>query len=113
MFVTPTNPKAEHVYSPRAVPAPQPNKHLMVRDDYPEVLGAEMSALNGKKYYIPRMGPEAIATWSNRVARDISSEVYQMDPLSSPSDLMSTTHGINTTYVDDAHRHEDIPQAPR
>ena len=63
VYFTPINPKSEHVYAPRAVPAPQPNKHLMVRDDYPEVLGAEMSALKDKKYHIPRMGPEALATW--------------------------------------------------
>ena len=50
---TPIDPRAEHSYSPRALPVPQPNKHLMVQDDYPEVLGAEMSAINGKKYFIP------------------------------------------------------------
>ena len=41
-------PKAERCYAPRAVPTSQPNKHLMVRDDYPEVLGAEISAIGGK-----------------------------------------------------------------
>ena len=87
---TPIDPRAEHSYSPRALPVPQPNKHLMVRDDYPEVLGAEMSAINGKRYFIPRKGPEAVATWSDwstRIARDNSSQIYQMDPLSSPNDL--------------------------
>ena len=54
VYFTPIEPKAEHSYSPKAVPTPQPSKHLMVRDDYPEVLGAEMSAINGKKYFIPR-----------------------------------------------------------
>ena len=67
---TPIQPKADHSYSPRAVPTPHPNKHPMVRDDYPEVLGAEMSAINGKKYFIPRIGPEAVASWSTRLSRD-------------------------------------------
>ena len=83
----PIDPKAEHIYSPRAVPAPQPNKHLMVRDDFPEVLGAEMSAINGKKYHIPRSGPEAVASWSTRISKANPSEIHQMDPLSSPNDL--------------------------
>ena len=83
----PIDPKAKHVYSPRAVPAPQPNKHLMVRDDFPEVLGAEMSAINGKKYHIPRSGPEAVASWSTRLSKGNPSEIHQMDPLSSPNDL--------------------------
>ena len=76
----PIDPRAEHSYSPRALPVPQPNKHLMVRDDYPEVLGAEMSAINGKRYFIPRKGPEAVASWSTRIARDTPSQIYQMDP---------------------------------
>ena len=84
---TPIDIMAEHVYAPRATPAPQPNKHLMVRDDYPEVLRAESSALPGKKHNIPRTGPEAVASWSTRISREIPSETYQMDPLSSPSDL--------------------------
>ena len=64
----------------------------MVRDDFPEVLGAEMSAINGKKYYIPRSGPEAIASWSTRLSKSSPSEIHQMDPLSSPNDLMSPLH---------------------
>ena len=91
----PIQPKASHCYSPRAVPTSQPNKHLMVRDDYPEVLGAEISAIGGKKYFIPKIGPEAVASWSNRISRDVPSTIYQMDPLSSPNDLsplqMATT----------------------
>ena len=83
----PIDPHAEHTFSPRAVPASQTNKHLMVRDDYPEVLGAEISAIQGKKYYIPRLGPDAVASWSNRLSRDVATEIYQMDSLSSPSDL--------------------------
>ena len=83
----PFQPKAEHCYAPRAVRTSQPNKHLMVRDDYPEVLGAEISAIGGKKYIIPRTGPEAAATWSTRISRDVPSTIYQMDPLSSPNDL--------------------------
>ena len=95
VLYTPFEPKAEHSYSPRAMPTPQPNKHLMVRDDYPEVLGAEMSAINGKRYFIPRIGPEAVASWSTKLSRDNPSTIYQMDPLSSPNDLspihMATT----------------------
>ena len=83
----PIDPKAEHIYSLRAVPAPQPNKHLMVRDDFPEILGAEMSAINGKKYHIPRSEPEAVASWSTRISKGNPSEIQQMDPLSSPNDL--------------------------
>ena len=56
----------------------------MIRDDYPEVLGAEMSAIHGKQYFIPKIGPEAIASWSTKLSRDIPSTIYQMDPLSSP-----------------------------
>ena len=54
-----------------------------------------MSAINGKKYFIPRTGPEAVASWSTRLSRDNPSTIYQMDPLSSPNDLsplhMATT----------------------
>ena len=67
----------------------------MVRDDYPEVLGAEISATNDVRYMIPRIGSEAVATWSTRLSRDSPSTIYQMDPLSSPNDLspihMATT----------------------
>ena len=48
ILYTPIDTMAEHVCAPRATPAPQPNKHLMVRDDYPEVVGAESSALPGR-----------------------------------------------------------------
>ena len=95
LLYTPIEPKAEHSYSPRAMPTSQPNKHLMVRDDYPEVLGAEISAIHGKRYFIPRTGPEAVASWSTRLSRDNPSTIHQMDPLSSPNDLspihMATT----------------------
>ena len=62
LLYTPIDSKAKHSYSSRAMPTSQPNKHLMVRDDYPEVLGAEISAIHGKKYFIPRTGPEAVAS---------------------------------------------------
>ena len=95
LLYTPIDSKAKHSYSSRAMPTSQPNKHLMVRDDYPEVLGAEISAIHGKKYFIPRTGPEAVASWSTRLSRDNPSTIYQMDPLSSPNDLspihMATT----------------------
>ena len=94
---TPFEPRAEHSYSPKAVPTSQPNKHLMIRDDYPEVLGAEMSAL-GKRYFIPKTGPEAVATWSTRLSRDTPSTIYQMDPLSSPNDL-SPVHMATTPVM--------------
>ena len=109
VLYTPIEPKAEHSYSPRAMPSSQPNKHLMVRDDYPEVLGAEISAINGKRYFIPRTGPEAVASWSTRLSRDNPSTIYQMDPLSSPNDLSPITYGNNSNYVDDAHRYEGLP----
>ena len=97
MCYVPIEPKAEHCYAPRAVPTSQPNKHLMVRDDYPEVLYWEQRCplLAARKYLIPRTGPEAVASWSTRISRDIPSTIYQMDPLSSPNDLsplhMATT----------------------
>ena len=98
VIYTPIELRADHCYSPKAVPTSQPNKHLMIRDDYPEVLGAEMSAINGKKYFIPRTGPEAVASWSTRLARDSPSTIYQMDPLSSPNDL-SPVHMATTPVM--------------
>ena len=98
VIYTPFEPRAEHTYSPKAVPSSQPNKHLMIRDDYPEVLGAEMSAIHGKQYFIPKTGPEAVASWSTRLSRDTPSVIYQMDPLSSPNDL-SPIHMAKTPIM--------------
>ena len=98
VIYTPFEPRAEHTYSPKAVPSSQPNKHLMIRDDYPEVLGAEMSAIHGQQYFIPKTGPEAVASWSSRLSRDNPSVIYQMDPLSSPNDL-SPIHMAKTPIM--------------
>ena len=92
----------------RRFPSSQPNKHLMIRDDYPEVLGAEMSAIHGQQYFIPKTGPEAVASWSSRLSRDNPSVIYQMDPLSSPNDL-SPIHMAKTPIMwMDACRYENL-----
>ena len=113
VIYTPFEPMAEHTYSPKAVPSSQPNKDLMIRDDYPEVLGAEMSAIHGQQYFIPKTGPEAVASWSSRLSRDNPSVIYQMDPLSSPNDPKSNPSGKNSDYVDDASGYEDLSSTTR
>ena len=64
VLFTPIQPMVEHCYSPKAMPTSQPNKHLMVRDDYTEVLGevlgAEMSAINGKKILFRELGQKLL-----------------------------------------------------
>ena len=61
--------------------------HLLVRDEYPEVVHAEKAAESNYRYHIPHIAPEVIVEWSKKLTDNQHAKFYQMDPLSSPHEL--------------------------
>ena len=79
---------ADHLEAPTATPVIDKRcAHLLVRDEYPEVVHAEKAAESNTKYQIPHIVPEVMVDWSRKVVENQPAKFYQMDPLSSPHDL--------------------------
>ena len=63
------------------------NAHILVRDEYPEVVHAEKAAESDAKYNVPSIVPEVMTDWAARLLDNQQAVFYQMDPLSSPHEL--------------------------
>ena len=61
--------------------------HMLVRDEYPEVVHAEKAAESDHKYHVPHIAPDIMVEWSRKLIENHSAKFYQMDPLSSPLEL--------------------------
>ena len=92
------NMNADQQYSERALPRASPNQHLLVRDDYPEVVHAESSAAEHVTYHIPQCAPEIMVQWAKKLIYKQSCRLCRMDPLSSPHEL-SPMHVEGTPLV--------------
>ena len=64
MWLDKQNMNADHQYSERALPRSSLNQHLLVRDDYPEVVHAESSAAEHVTCQIPHCAPEIMVQWA-------------------------------------------------
>ena len=63
------------------------NAHLLVRDEYPEVVPAEKAAESNARYHVPSIVPEVMIDWAAKLIDNQPAMFYQMDPLSSPHEL--------------------------
>ena len=55
------NRNALHYYAETAVARSNPNQHLLIRDDYPEVIQAETSAADDVPYSIPHNARDSVS----------------------------------------------------
>ena len=79
---------ADHLAAPTATPVIDKKcAHILVRDEYPEVVHAEKAAESNNKYQIPHIAPEVMVEWSKKLVDNQHAKFYQMDPLSSPHEL--------------------------
>ena len=82
------NKNADHLTAPTASPVIDKKcAHLLVRDEYPEVVHAEKAAESNHRYHIPHIVPEVMVEWSRKLTDNQHAKFYQMDPLSSPHEL--------------------------
>ena len=78
----------DHLVAPTAKPVIDKKcAHLLVRDEYPEVVHAEKAAESDHKYLVPHIAPEVMVEWSRKLIENQHAKFYQMDPLSSPHEL--------------------------
>ena len=90
---------ADHLAAPTATPVIDKKcAHILVRDEYPEVVHAEKAAESNKRYQIPPIAPEVMVEWSKKLVDNQPAKLYQMDPLSSPHEL-SPMYGERTPLV--------------
>ena len=82
------NRHTDHYHAPAATPEiDKKNSHMLVRDEYPEVVHAERSAESDERYHVPNIVPEVMVDWVTRLVNNEPAIFYQMDPLSSPHEL--------------------------
>ena len=82
------NRHTDHYHAPTATPEiDKKNSHMLVRDEYPEVVHAERSAESDERYQVPSIVPDVMVDWVTRLVNNESATFYQMDPLSSPHEL--------------------------
>ena len=79
---------ADHLAAPTATPVIDKKcAHILVPDEYPEVIHAEKAAESNHRYQIPPIAPEVMVDWSKTLVDEQPAKLYQMDPLSSPHEL--------------------------
>ena len=77
------NKHTDHYHAPTATPEiDKKNSHMLVRDEYPEVVHAEKSAESDAKYHVPSIVPDVMVDWVTRLVNNEPAVFYQMDPLS-------------------------------
>ena len=104
----------DHYRAPTATPEiDKKNSHLLVRDEYPEVVYAERSAESDERYQVPSIVPDVMVDWVARLVNNEPATFYQMDPLSSPHELSPIYSEKNPTFVVYSSRYEDVPQTIR
>ena len=78
----------DHLVAPTAKPVVDKKRaHVLVRDEYPEVVHAEKAAESDHKHLVPHIAPEVMVEWSRKLIANQYAKFYQMDPLSSPHEL--------------------------
>ena len=88
LSLVPQNKHTDHYHAPTATPViDKRNAHLLVRDEYPEVIHAEKAAESDVRYHVPSIVPEVMIDWVANLVSNEPAVFYQMDPLSSPHEL--------------------------
>ena len=58
---------ADHIESHMATPVTdKKSSHLLVRDEYPEVVHAEKAAESSYRYHVPHITPDIMVEWSRK-----------------------------------------------
>ena len=75
------NKSTDRVHAPRASTQSTKNSHLLVRDEYPEVIPAEKAAEAEITYNIPHIAPEITVGWARKLVLNRAARFDQMDPI--------------------------------